>query len=378
MRLLHCALHLTMLSAVGLLNVASQVHSGDYQSQLQSRLEYERIDISTLGGLNTFAFDIDDKGRVFGVGQKADGGFTYFRWEAGTLEEIEIVPQSSTSPELWDMNRHGQAVGSGRAGTRIFAFLNEGSTTQELGFDAAVAINKRGVVLGYSFHPTLSVQALLWEDGVIRNLTGLGGSFFPRALNDQGDVVGEGSVLSGHGHAVLWRDGAALDLGVLAGCEDSTAGDINNGGQVIGFCQGDSTSRGFVWQDGVMTELGVLGFPFSEAVALNERGQIVGIYSSTTESGGFIWHEGVITDLGPNAHPTAINDRGRIVGLRSGNAFVWEDGVMTDLGPGRAYDINRQGEIVGYSNTPGTGFHPVVGSRCLDPLRGSLLQTTST
>jgi probable HAF family extracellular repeat protein len=253
------------------------------------------------------------------------------------------------------MNGRGQVVGSGREGTRTFAFLSEGSTIQELGFDTAVAINKRGVVLGYDRHP-LSIQPLLWEGGVIRYLTGLSGYFLPRALNDRGDVVGEGGT-----HAVLWRDGVAHDLGFLEGCQYGTAGDINNRGQVIGFCVGDSTERGFLWQNGVMTDLGLPGYPYSDTAAINESGQIAGIYSrGGDEIGGFLWHEGVVTDLGQNAWPTAINDRGQIVGVRSGNAFVWEAGVMTDLGPGQAHDINKRGEIVGYVVTPGRGSHPVV------------------
>src|SRR5262245_362299 len=171
MRLLLSPRHLTVFAVVSV-NAVSLAQVGEpRQSQLHPRLQYERIDVGTLGGLNTLAFDIDDKGRVFGVAQKATGGFTYFRWEAGAIEDLGIVPWGVTSPEMFDMSRHGQAVGTGRADGQPFAFLNEGSSTQELGFDAAVAVNKRGVVVGYNFHPTLSTEALLYEDGFIRNLT---------------------------------------------------------------------------------------------------------------------------------------------------------------------------------------------------------------
>ena len=358
MRRFQIARHLPAFLVVGLLNAASPVPSPDVNAtQLRPSREYERIDIETLGGANNFGFAIDDKGRVLGVGQKATGEFTYFLWKAGSLAELGIIPYEPASPERSDMNGRGLAVGTANVGNRRFAFLYQDGISQELGFEYAVGINKHGVVLGFNTHPTLSVQPFLWKDGVTTNLADAGGTFFPRALNDRGDVVGEGSSPN---HGVLWRDGVIYDLGVLDGCEHATAEDINNHRQVVGFCIGDSTERGFLWENGVLTDLGMAGFPFSEASAINEQGQIVGTYYSFTESGGYLWHEGIMTDLGLDVFPVAIDDDGRIVGLRSGHAFVWDNGVMTDLGPGRANDINERGEIVGHVKNPGSPSHPAV------------------
>jgi probable HAF family extracellular repeat protein len=73
------------------------------------------------------------------------------------------------------------------------------------------------------------------------------------------------------------------DLGTLDGQPVSLAFGINNQGQVVGIFEdfaGDNTT-GFLWQDGVMTDLNTLIPPGSplfikEPVGINDRGEIVG------------------------------------------------------------------------------------------------------
>jgi probable HAF family extracellular repeat protein len=79
----------------------------------------------------------------------------------------------------------------------------------------------------------------------------------------------------------------------------------------------------FVWQDGVMTDLGTLGGTFSGAAGINDRGQIAG--SST------------LSNVPGSAQ----------------HAFLWQDGVMVDLGTlgggdlSSGFQINNQGHVVG-------------------------------
>lgn len=86
----------------------------------------------------------------------------------------------------------------------------------------------------------------------------------------------------------------AAYLPTLGGSGTSPA-DINNRGQIV-------TGEDYILQDGVKTRLGTLGGRETAAMAINDLGQVVGY--GTTESGdehAFIWQDGVMTDLGPAA-----------------------------------------------------------------------------
>ena len=105
---------------------------------------------------------------------------------------------------------------------------------------------------------------------------------------------------------------------------------INNKGQVIGQSNAETILYGpivhaFIWQKGVMTDLGVLpNFNFiSASFGFNDKGQVVGISLDTNfNAHGFIWQDGVMTDLNDLIQPGAlaiyngndINDEGEIVG----------------------------------------------------------------
>src|SRR5690349_15625110 len=74
-----------------------------------------------------------------------------------------------------------------------------------------------------------------------------------------------------------------------------------------------------------------------------------------------------ITDFGTlggsSSFPSAINNRGQVVGYSfppaiATHAFLWEDGTMIDLGTltqgsyySQAVDINDHGQVAGYSAT---------------------------
>jgi probable HAF family extracellular repeat protein len=158
----------------------------------------------------------------------------------------------------------------------------------------------------------------------------------------------------------------AIDLGTLSDGRSALATAINDNGQVVGWS--DNPARAFLWENGVMRDLGTLGGAYSRPTDINDAGQIVG--QSTTAEGHwhpFLWSDGVITDLHPgapnfNPYPSPrVNNFGQViwsdypVGVSDTkdlpHPFLWSNGVLTDLlgRAGSALGINDRGQVVGGS-----------------------------
>lgn len=107
----------------------------------------------------------------------------------------------------------------------------------------------------------------------------------------------------------------------VVGAAGSTATDINNVGQMVGwFAAGASAEHGFLYSSGTLTDLGTLGGTNSHANALNDPGQVVG-YADTSADGrrAFLYSAGAMTNLGTigQAYSSAngINNAGAVVGM---------------------------------------------------------------
>jgi probable HAF family extracellular repeat protein len=185
-------------------------------------------------------------------------------------------------------------------------------------------------------------------------------------INESGQVVGYATTAASHGHAFLWQDGVMTDLGLLGGSRGEALA-INNFGQIVGRSSvaPNPTFHGALWQNGVGTDL-TPGPQGGAANGINDSGQVVGTSNSWS---GFLWQNGVVTSLGHlgggGSFGADINNTGQAVGSSytthvtelgpMQHAFLWEDGVMIDLGvlPGDeesgAASINSHGHVVGSS-----------------------------
>ena len=176
-------------------------------------------------------------------------------------------------------------------------------------------------------------------------------------------------------HAALGSPHKSLrDLGTLGG-PDSTALDINDNGQAVGWSyasynagvSGVPDTRPVLWNHGAATDMGSLGGTFGAAMLVNSNGQAIGVSNLAGDATvhPFVWDSTHgMTDLGSfggwYSHPNWINDNGDVVGISSTaddtrRAFYWHDGVLENLGTvgtddrSTAVGINNNGLIVGYT-----------------------------
>lgn len=221
-----------------------------------------------------------------------------------------------------------------------FVYRNGRMTDLGTGYGAgsgsfAADINNTGHIVGRRHASQLGAyQATVWRDGRIVALPGLStrGSE-ANAVNDAGVAVGLAWPANGAAHAVIWANGVPRDLGTLGGNHESAvAHDIANTGTVVGEAPTSSRQvHAFLWRDGVMRDLGVLpgGDGYSYAYAVNRHDHAVGLATVAGDqfanrNRAVLFEDGRAVDLNTRVTnlPTnislttanAINDNGVIVG----------------------------------------------------------------
>jgi probable HAF family extracellular repeat protein len=283
------------------------------------------IDLGTLGGNESSAFSVNNRGQVVGLALNViPDPFSFlvtqlraFLWQDGAMQDLGTLG----GPEAW-----------------------------------ALFVNERGQVAGFSLtsftaNPTTGMPTqdpFLWEHGTMRDLGTLGGTVgFPYGLNNRGQVIGTSNLAGELGpHPFLWDRGSLIDLGTLGGSYGYPLG-INDAGEVVGVTSSkDEPFLAFRWKDGVMTNLGALnGDDCSAASQINSKGQIVGssfpcVSGPDGPARGFLWQNGLMTDL---------------------NTFVPPDSSLTLVNAGF---INERGEIAGLGGLPDGNTHVVLLTPC--------------
>lgn len=207
---------------------------------------------------------------------------------------------------------------------------------------------------------------LLTDLGTLNNQPGSGAA----DINNKGQVVGWFGVQYRETHAFLWQNGIMRDLGAPHGTR-SAATALNDKGQIVGWSGSRqyTNCRAVLWGRKVQLLDSLPGCSFNEATDVNNNGVVCGTAFNERQRArstyhGFVWQRGRLTDIGtlPEDDESAadgINDAGQVVGYsRWYNYFCavrYENGQMCRLagwGDGKtisASAINRDGNVVGTS-----------------------------
>ncbi|HEY4750262.1 MAG TPA: hypothetical protein VIH60_07740 [Steroidobacteraceae bacterium] len=238
----------------------------------------------------------------------------------------------------------------------------------------------------------------------------LGGSFaFGAGVNDLGWVTGASTNATGAVHATLAAPGTLIDLGTLGGMNSAVEWPVkNNHGLVVGISESATpdpngetfscdpafiptnghTCLPFLWQNGAISQLPLLGGHNGFATGINNSGEAVGwaetaVHDPSCVLPQVLQFEAVLWGPATNqkrilppypgdstSAATAINDAGEVVGISGScdvavgafsarHALLWVNGQplrLPTLG-GKGWNtpmaINNAGTIVGFSDTSG-------------------------
>ena len=350
----------------------------------QKHVRYTVKVLSTLGGSSGVGNSVNNTGWISG-GANLTGDTTEHAalWRNGVITDLGTLGGPDSFVNAPVKNQTGEIAG--------FA---ETSTPDPLGEAFCTGLTFFG------FQDGVTCLGFIWQNGVMSPLPPLAGGNNSQAygVNNRGQVVGfaENGTQDAtctppqilQFEAVIWEPHKRQiqQLPPLSGDSDGAGAAINDNGEVAGcsgICAnvgGASCLHAVVWKDGSPTNIGGLG-SLNLGTAINNRDQVLGLslLPDNTTFHSFLWQEGVITDLGtlpghPLTFPGGINSKGQVVGHSCDStdtycvAYLWEDGVMTDLNtiiPSGlsvylyyAGDINDRGEIAGIAVDPVTGASP--------------------
>jgi probable HAF family extracellular repeat protein len=218
----------------------------------------------------------------------------------GTLTALGTF--GGTSSEASGINASGQVVGWADTKSGQDAFLYGAGQLQDLGglphatASVATAINDAGGIVGYSSVGNgrggggITQNAFLYSQGTFTDLAAPNVSSIAYAINNPGQIVGEWNGAGSNAHAFLWDNGVMTDLGTLPGEAVSLAESINDSGQIVGYATNAGTGgagsgepdHAFLDENGVMTDLNSLlpansGWVLNTATSIDNAGEIVGM-----------------------------------------------------------------------------------------------------
>ncbi len=344
---------LTLVVSVALATLARLPAEAQLQPQAKHH-HYMLIDVGTFGGPSSYFNNLNLTDR-FGFGT-AFYGFAQVLNKQGTLAGFAETSTPDPYPDFcYTPDCFVAHAFEWQGGVKTDLGVLRGGVSSEVFW-----ITSDGLITGNSQNGELDplipglpeIRAVLWKHGEITDLGTLGGNeSFAAAANNRGQITGvalntipdpfsfyyfflQGSMNGTQTRAFLWENGVMKDLGTLGG-PDAFPNLVNQRGQVAGFSYTDNvptataglpTLHPFLWEEGKgMIDLGTFGGTQTASVnGLNEHGQVVGgsYLPGDIQIHPFLWDGDKLVDLtappfegGANGEASWINDGGEVVGL---------------------------------------------------------------
>jgi probable HAF family extracellular repeat protein len=258
------------------------------------------LDLGTLGGAGSAANGINDHGAVVGWADNGSGQRRAFLYDGGVMSDLGTLGGAGST--AWAIDNSGTIIGSASTGQEELpyfqqAFRYAGGSMQGLGTlsgglgSTAYAINAHGLIAGFSYEGPITVpeypsHATTFAGGAVTEIAPLdNGLVF--GINDAGQMVGRYGFTTGS-RGFVFANGVATELGLLDPVFGSGQGtDINNLGQIVGASmvqigEFQSGYHGVLYGlDGTPTDLNALidpasGWEIVDAASINDAGQIAG------------------------------------------------------------------------------------------------------
>jgi len=226
------------------------------------------INAGSLGNWSA-PYDISESGAVVGA-STVDSLRHAYHWDGTFMLDLGVPPGCDES-EAVAVNESGQVLVNcwDLPDRDRGSFVWQSGSLTDLGPLFGSALNNAGVVVGFTLDG--KVQAAMWSEGVVTELEVPGASTESRAnlVNEDGQVAGYWEDSQDEEHAMLWNGRHAIDLGT-----GWTPRAINNNGSVVGNgFYGDA----YYWAEGLLRELPGLEEGCSQnAHDINNLEQIVG------------------------------------------------------------------------------------------------------
>lgn len=300
-----------------------------------------------------FADDMNERGEVVGRALRGQDG-SVFVWRDGVPIDLGVggheVAGFSMTRTRTAINELGHVAGTyPHSDGTAHAFLYRGGDVTDLGRGSAEGLNDADWVVGLDEQR----RPWVWHDGARTELgappaSDVGSAF----INGSGQVALTARTGEEVTHAFFWSAGTLTDLGTFGG-DKSTARALNDRGDVVG-----EGGHGFLWNDGTSRDLGALTTPHG----INERRQVVGLSARPIPNppgetirtiSAFLWDDGTMIELPKGAFgknglsATRINESAVVIGRDfpdegdcGSRALLWKPDLcpngqpVPDAGPG--------------------------------------------